>query len=366
MAQIEEFNEIEELAQFRKLWRALLAETENGSFFQSLEWLEVLWKHTAGTPKLRVLIVSADGEAIGIVPLAIYEKPTRMGTLRYLGFPEDNWATASAPVGPHPLISMKAALRHIGRTPRDWDVLELQKVPEGPTTVTPIAGALCKSGFPVEEETCDQIAVIDIAGTFQRYWNCRGRELKLETELQEDAMCDGYQLQHLRYRVGRKDAEQSTPCFDVFDTCQKIAEPSTTSEDAENFANEWDLLRDVFESACRAGSIDVNLLQLDDRPIAFDFNVHFEGHVNVVRSGCATATEGIDPTSVLRRKWIADSFQRLDRTIDLGSVKCDAAGWGTKVVDTYRYKYVPRMSIRARLLQLNDWAWRKTISKSIG
>jgi len=42
---ITEVNEIKDLEPFRNDWNRLLAVTPGGSFFQSLEWLEVYWQH---------------------------------------------------------------------------------------------------------------------------------------------------------------------------------------------------------------------------------------------------------------------------------------------------------------------------------
>ncbi|MCE5267334.1 MAG: cellulose biosynthesis protein, partial [Planctomycetaceae bacterium] len=62
MPRIVEINEVEKLAPIRSAWDALLTKTPAASFFQSLRWLEIYWRHFAPGQRLRVLVVEDNGE----------------------------------------------------------------------------------------------------------------------------------------------------------------------------------------------------------------------------------------------------------------------------------------------------------------
>ena len=64
-----EITDISRLDGYRTAWRELLRQTPGASFFQSLEWLEVYWKHFGKGKHLRVMIVEEDRQPIGILPL---------------------------------------------------------------------------------------------------------------------------------------------------------------------------------------------------------------------------------------------------------------------------------------------------------
>ena len=56
MTQIVEINDAAELANYRLLWSSLLPQTRRASFFHSLDWLEVYWRHYGHEQRLRVLV----------------------------------------------------------------------------------------------------------------------------------------------------------------------------------------------------------------------------------------------------------------------------------------------------------------------
>ena len=48
MPNIKEINRIDELAEYRSAWQSLLTETAGATFFQSLDWLEVVDRTETG------------------------------------------------------------------------------------------------------------------------------------------------------------------------------------------------------------------------------------------------------------------------------------------------------------------------------
>jgi CelD/BcsL family acetyltransferase involved in cellulose biosynthesis len=55
VSDVREINDLDGLAEYRSAWSDLLDQTPGASFFQSLDWLEVYWRHFGAGQKLRVL-----------------------------------------------------------------------------------------------------------------------------------------------------------------------------------------------------------------------------------------------------------------------------------------------------------------------
>ena len=152
MVEVVEINDIEELSQYRLLWNSLFpARPEPASFSRSIGW-----KRAGGTlasdQKLRVLIVYAAGEPLGILPLCVRREKYRLSTVRVLTYPLDNWGTWYGPIGPNPAATMLAAMQHIRRTPRDWDMIELRWVADDATAGGKTARALRVAGHVQRED----------------------------------------------------------------------------------------------------------------------------------------------------------------------------------------------------------------------
>ena len=102
MTDVREINQIHELAEYRLEWRSLLERTEGESFFHTLEWLEVYWRHFGQGQRLRVLLVSSESRLSGILPLVVEREPTRVGAVRVLTYPLHDWGSFYGPVASRP------------------------------------------------------------------------------------------------------------------------------------------------------------------------------------------------------------------------------------------------------------------------
>ena len=120
MSNVVEINDIEQLASYRMLWNHFFLQTPRASFFHTLEWLESYWRHFGDQQKLRVLVIYACDKPIGIVPLCVRRERFRLGEVRVLSYPLDDWGMWYGPLGPDQAACMMLAMQHIRQTRRDW------------------------------------------------------------------------------------------------------------------------------------------------------------------------------------------------------------------------------------------------------
>ena len=71
MIDVQEINDLEELAGYRLLWNSWLAQSPRATFFNTWDWLDNYWRHFGQNQTLRVLVVRSAGSPIGILPLCI-------------------------------------------------------------------------------------------------------------------------------------------------------------------------------------------------------------------------------------------------------------------------------------------------------
>ena len=77
--EIQEINDIEELASYRLMWQSWLADTPRATFFHTWDWLDVYWRHFGRDQKLRALLARSAGTPIGILPLCVRTEQRRLG-----------------------------------------------------------------------------------------------------------------------------------------------------------------------------------------------------------------------------------------------------------------------------------------------
>ena len=176
MIHVEEINQIEQLAGERLLWNALWPQTPNASFFQSLDWLEIYWRHFSAGQRLRVLVVRADEQPLGILPLVVRSESTRVGQVRTLTYPLHDWATFYGPIGPNPTATLLAGMHHIHQTRRDWDKLDLRWVDLDGCDRGRTERAMQQAGFNPHRQVLDIAPQIELTGTWKEYSSGRDKK----------------------------------------------------------------------------------------------------------------------------------------------------------------------------------------------
>lgn len=363
MIHVTEINDLADLAGYRLAWNSLLAKTRGANFFQSLDWLEPYWRHFGAEQRLRVLIVQAHGEVLGIVPLVVRTEISRLGPVRVLTYPLHDWGMFYGPIGPHPTSTLAAAMRYLKGCPRDWDLFDLRWVNRDGVDHGRTANCLRTTGWQPLEQAGGQGALIELTGAWQDYWSARGHHWRNNVGRCEKKLAAEGEVSFVRHRPEGAAYGDDDPRWDLYDACEAIAATSWqgSSKTGTTLSHEsvQGYLRDAHEQAVRAGGVDLSVLLLSGRPAAFIYNYHYRGHLYGLRMGFDASVSTSGAGTALMRRVIEDSFRRGDHTFDLGpgSLKCKQP-WQTSLATNYRYTHfaaAPRpQTLRLKRL-MHDW-----------
>lgn len=359
MITVREINSIEALAEYRLVWKALFAETRQPTFFQTYEWFEVFWKHYGDDRKMRVLIVCWDEKPIGILPLIIFSEETKLGTTRVLSWPLSEWGTFYGPIGADATVTLRAGMKHIRETPRDWDLLDLRSIDETVDHRRTELG-MESAGFRPHRQLWGQTALVDFEGTWGQYWASRSKKWRRNFRKNKESLESQGELTFVRYRPTGAALGDGDPGWEIFEDCMSVARngwqgESTTGttichESVEPF------LRDTHEVAARLGMLDLNVLYLDGKPIAFVYNYCNNGWVFGLRTGYDPQYSKLGPGTVLFGMIIKNCFARGDQIYDLGVGLLDyKKHWATRIITSSRYTHFASRSVQAQVLRMKRW-----------
>jgi CelD/BcsL family acetyltransferase involved in cellulose biosynthesis len=355
---VEEINCLAALSQYRQAWQQLLRSTPRATFFQTLEWLEIYWRHYAADQKLRVLVMASEGQIEGILPLVVRKETTRAGSLRFLTYPLDSWGSHYGPIGPQPEAILRAGLDHLRRTPRDFDVLELRFVAEGSAAaMTESAHADC--GIPAQCSEMVATAVTDLNGTWEQYLAGRTSKWRNNFRRWERRLHQRGRLEHVRYRPVGAAQGDADPRWDLYDACESLARRSWQTIDNQSSGTTLSsesiraFLRDVHESAAALGCVDLNLLVLDGEPVAFTYNYYYAGRLYSLRIGYDASLARDGAGNLLYAYIIKDSFERGDLEYDFGPGSLECKQYlCSRMEPRFRFSYYPTTAWRAQLVRL--------------
>ena len=367
MLRVHEINVLEDLGEYRTAWTRLLADTARPTFFQTLEWLEVYWRHFGTEQQLRAMIVTEGSQPIGILPLVVKTESTRVGPIRYLTYPLDYWGSYFGPIGFQPELVLQAGLAHIQQTDRDWDVLELRWQGHTDESLEKTEEAMGELGYAPCATRQDHTAQIRLTGSWEAYLASRTRKWRNNYRRWKRKLTARGKVEHLRYRPPGEKHGEADPRWDLYETCLRLAENSwqgsSTTGTTLTHSEVAEFLRDAHEAAARTGSLDLNLLYCDEQPVAFAYNYSRHGYVYGLRVGFDPdyAREGAG--NLLYALTIEDSFERGDRLYDLGPSGLDGKrSLLTEVRPLVRLSYFPLLPMRAQLLRLKRSYDRLTAS----
>jgi CelD/BcsL family acetyltransferase involved in cellulose biosynthesis len=354
---VTEINHPADLAGCRLLWKSLLASTPDATYFQSLDWIESYWRHFGQNQKLRVLVVRSGDDAVGIVPLVVRGERTRFGRARVLTYPLDHWGVFYGPIGPQPAATLTAALQYIRSQPRDWDLLSLRWVHRDGHDRGRTGRAMRFVGWHPVEEVDHLAPAVDLGGSWDEYWSSRDARWRRNVARSERRLAEQGQVEYVRYRPAGVAYDDSDPRWDLYEACLSVArntwQAGVTKGNTLSHATVEPFLRDAHAAAARAGGLDLNLLLVDGRPAAFAYSYHYSGHVSGLRMGYDPAVSRHGTGTILIKRMLHDSFERGDRTFDLGEASLDwKRPWQTSVEASCRYTYFAAGAPRAQALRV--------------
>ncbi len=364
MTDIIEINRIEALGEHRKAWQALWNETRCATFFQTLEWLEVYWKHFGADKKLRALLAFDRSQLIGIMPLVVTREQTRLGRLAVLTYPLHDWGSFYGPIGRDTTATLTSALAHIARTRRDWELLDIRFVQRDGLDEQRTPGALAAAGFQARESVWNETALLDMTMGWEAYWASRESKVRNNLKRHQKRLLELGQFEHVRFRPPGEAQGDGDPRFDLYDVCVDLAlrswQGQSTTGTTLSHPVVREYLRETHAAAARLGCVDVNLLSIDGTPIGFGYNYIAHGALQGLRVGYDPHYAKAGVGNMLYLYTLQDSFARGDKLFDLGVGTLDIKRfWWTSTAKSYRYTYYPLLAPRAQFLRFKHWLFPK-------
>lgn len=360
MLTVTEHNDIAILPSLHGDWNLLLSQTPEADFFRTSDWLEVYWKHFGAGQKLRLLTVADGSQIVGIVPFTVQKHATRLGAFRKLTFPLDYWGTFYGPIGPDPATLFYTAIDYIAETNRDWDFLDLNWIDQSSECGEYAEEALRQHDMPPVRQAHTFSPIVELGPSWDEYFAGRSGNWRSNCRRNEKKLAKQGHVKHVRYRPQGGQFGEAEPRWALYDHCEHIASESWqgSSQDGTTITHESvrSFLRDVHAAAARAGCLDMNLLLLDERPIAFNYNYIYRGHASSLRLGFLPEFRNFGAGTVLTYHMLRDSCERGDHLVDFlpGSLEVKRP-WQTSMAVGDRYRYVPSGFSRVGLFRAGQW-----------
>ncbi|TWU29445.1 hypothetical protein Pla144_02230 [Bythopirellula polymerisocia] len=361
MAEVIEINSLEELQPYQLAWNALHLQTPRASFFQTYDWFVTFWRHHGANQQMRVLIVRSSDSTIGILPLCIVEKEYRLTTVRVLTYPLSDWGMWYGPLGPNRSATLFMALQHLRNTHREWDVIDLCWTSGASGDGDATRRAMSAAGWQPQSAPHQESSVVRFSETnWEDYHRGLSKKWRHEIRRQTRNLQREGTVEFIRHRPQSAADGDGDPRWDLFDQCVEISrggwQAKVTNGNTLCHDSVLEFLTDCHAQAARLGMMDMAILQFAGTPVAFQYNYFSRGEVSGLRMGYLSAMRDKGVGKLLLAKFIEDSFERGDQSLDLGIGEYDfKSRFRTNVETSYRYCYYPWNALRGQGVRLTQW-----------
>ena len=321
-------SDLDSLRPYRDAWNQLARETPSAQFFQTFDWLEAYWKHFEDEQTIHVFFVRDDTRLIGIVPMVVRTESRRLGRLRVLTYPLDDWGSFFGPVTADSKQTIEATFDYICRHPKRWDILSWRWLDEGHSATDSIKSSLSQHGlraFPSVRETS---ALIDLPASWDDYLASRTGKFRNNMRRWQRRVQVSGSVRYVKYRPQGESVGDDDPRWDLYDTCEQLAARSWqgSSDSGTTLSHEAirPYLRDAHAAAVRLGAADLNLMYLNDQPVAFEYGYWWQGYKYSFAVWVQTANSvNRASANLMWLETIKASIESGDHTFDMGPGSLD-------------------------------------------
>lgn len=367
MTSVEEINDFAELETLSEAWRSLLTQTPGATFFQTLDWLQTWAQHNRQNATPRVLVVSDAGRVAGIVPLIIRSEPRKIGHVRVLTYPLDDWGSFYGPIGPRPAEALAAATRHIARTKRSaagaWDLFDLRWIDATSSAAEYTPAALQQAGFSAYRGLRNTTAVIRLTGTWDEFMAGWTTKFRNNYRRHERRLAELGDSEYVHYRPRGILAGDADPRWNLLEECLAVAAQSWQGQSQTgttlSHAVIQPFIRDAHQTAANIGALDLHLIRVNGQPVAFAYNYHYQGSVFGLRIGFVPEYSKVGLGNLMYAYAIRSAFEYQDHVYDMGPGSLEVKRFlATDYLPIWQFTHYRTLAPLAQALRLKQIATR--------
>jgi CelD/BcsL family acetyltransferase involved in cellulose biosynthesis len=217
------------------------------------------------------------------------------------------------------------------------------------------------AGWKPHREVYQQSSLIHFQGNdWEAFFASLNKKWRHEIRRQERNLERLGEVEFVRHRPNSQASGDGNPRWDLFDQCLAVSrqswQASVTNGNTLCHASVLPFIKECHEQAARLGMVDMAVLRLNGKPLAYQYNYHHQGDVFGLRMGYVSEARELGVGKILLTHFLEDCFHRGDKVLDMGIGDFDfKARFRTGIATSHRYSYSPWNSWRSQSVRLSHW-----------
>lgn len=293
---------IEQFESLREEWNTLLFQSLEKDIFLTWEWLFAWWKNIGKHHNELWLLLIREGDTlIAIVPLMLSHKQVGI-KLRWLGNIGDPDCDIGGIITINSEKTIQALVKYVYEHKKDWDVFELMEINANNPLTKQFISSLQDLGFKLHQKH-EKHYYIPLSGqTWEGYYNGLSKNMRHNLKRRVKRTAEMGNVTYKRY-IGE------TLAWEQFQTMFALSEKSNFP-DLYKTEQERNFHKDLFNLMQKQEWIQIEILYVDDRPLAFQYGFCFENRYEDWRGGIDKEFETLAPGKLLMMLSLEERFKR--------------------------------------------------------
>ena len=305
--EVEVVRDFERFQQLKDAWNAAVETSVNDSVFLTHEWFSSWIRAYAGDSTLCIVVGWQGDRIVGALPLMLESRSGPLGAQRILsGLSNLQTPKFGFILAPEVDDTVLDVLLKGLQDEQDWDVMEIDSVPEVWSTMPALEASRGKriTGMRSEVHMCSPY--VPIAGTWEEYLATRDKKVLKNWRYFERRMEGEGETALVEVRGGESlDAELEKAL--VIEQSSWKGESGTSIKDSEANTRFYAYLAHAMsEKGCFA----LMFLTQNGAPVAFDYCLPYRSTFNVLKTGYNPEFSKSSPGRVLRQKVLRGLFEK--------------------------------------------------------
>lgn len=293
---------IEHFEQLREEWNTLLFQSPEKDIFLTWEWLFAWWKNIGQHHnELWLLLFREDDRLIGIAPLMLSHKQLGI-KLRWLGNIGDPDCDVGGIITNNSEKTIQTLANYVYERKKDWDVFELMEINANSLPAQHFFSSFTSLRFKIRQEREKHYYIPISNGTWEEYYNNLSKNMRHNLKRRMKRISEMGNLSYQQYKG-------NTLTFEVFETIFALNEKSNFP-DLYKTEQERNFHKDLFNFMQKQEWIQIEILYVDDRPLAFQYGFCFENRYEDWRGGIDKEFETLAPGKLLMMLSLEERFKR--------------------------------------------------------
>jgi CelD/BcsL family acetyltransferase involved in cellulose biosynthesis len=324
MMKIKEVRSLEQLQDLEPAWSALLARSGAASPFLTFEWIDAWWRsfrnggdESTTRDGMRVVVAESGGEPIAIAPLMMTERSFLGTRLTVVGNIANDHSFRSGLIVADPAgEALPAMLDHVRSTMGRWDVISLCYLDREHADRVGLRDALSSHGGWVGEMPSWRSPYVPVNQSWDDYFATigSGTRSSIRRKRRKLERMPGFEIREV---TDATSPEALEAIFEVDRNSWQYANRSGLSSESST----RQFYGRIARQATRRGWFHGYLLRVSGRPVAYEFNLQYDGVLYNLKLGYDSEYARYSPGLVLRHEVLKSAFGRGLREIDFLGVE---------------------------------------------